>query len=554
MASHRPHAGRTTCTSAAHPRLLWPQEPATASAPPPDATMAPAPRVRTRVRTPSFVCAIPLRVGPAEARVLQARLEAARALYNACLGEAHRRWQLVQQSKAYQHAQTLPKKTAERTEAFTAVRSAHDFTQAALQVYAKECRHAAHWIEDHLDAPVCQQLATRAYRAVNRVALGKAQRVRFKGKQQLDTFEGKSNVTGLVWRSDRVVWRGLTLPAVLPPRLLKEPERDPVLAHGLAARVKYVRLVRRRMNGRPRFWVQLICEGTPYQKPQHGLGMGRVGMDLGPSTVAVVSETSARLQPFCAELDPEAAVIRREQRHLDRQRRANNPDNYEADGRVKKGRKGQKHWKVSQRQRRTQVRLADRQRRQKAHRKSLHGRLAHQVLRQGSTCLLEKVSYRAWQRRYGRSIQRRAPGMFVAILARLAASAGGQVHLIPTRPTKLSQTCQCGSIKKKPLSQRVHACEACGLRMQRDLYSAYLIRFVDPKTFLLHADHAAQAWPGREPVLRAAWQQALSTNQPASGGTVGTSHVRRQGAVRRQSWSSAAGHPAKRKSLDAVVS
>jgi putative transposase len=563
MASHLDLSVRLTRSSLAHQPSLWPQDHATASVAPsrplhtradtqPPADDAPA--AAPRVRTPSFVCEVPLRVSPAEERVLQARLEAARALYNACLGEARRRWRLVEESKAYQHAQRLPKKTTERKDAFKAARAAHGFTDADLQAYAKECRHASVWIEDHLDAPVSQKLATRAYRAVNRIAVGHAEGVRFKGKNQLDSVEGKSNLTGLVWRSDRVVWKGLTLRVAVPPRLRKEPQHDPVLAHGLAAPVKYVRLVRRRMKGKPRFWVQLICKGTPYQKPAHPLGEGIVGLDLGPSTVAVVSESAARLQPFCAELDVEAAVIRREQRHLDRQRRANNPDNYEPDGCVKKGRKGRKYWKESHRQRRTQARLANRRRRQAAHRKSLHGRLAHQVLRQGNAFLLEQVSYKAWQRRYGRSIQRRAPGMFVQILTRLAESAGGQMHLIPTRPTKLSQRCQCGAEKKKPLSQRVHACEVCGLQMQRDLYSAYLIRFVDPETYLLHAGQACEAWPGAESLLRAAWQQALPTSQPASGKAYCPIHVRRRHTARRRSRSSAVGHPAKFKNLDAVPS
>lgn len=46
-------------------------------------------------RTPSFICEIPLRVAPAEARILNARLEAARQVYNACLGEAARAGDLM---------------------------------------------------------------------------------------------------------------------------------------------------------------------------------------------------------------------------------------------------------------------------------------------------------------------------------------------------------------------------------------------------------------------------------------------------------------------------
>jgi putative transposase len=502
-----------------------------------------------RRQTPSFVCELPLRVGPAEERTLQARLEAARALYNACLGEARRRWFLVRQSRVYQHARTLPHKTPERTAAFKAARAAHGFTDADLQAYAKDCRNQSHWIAEHLDAPVSQKLATRAYRAVMRVAVGRGKRVRFKGKHQLDTVEGKSNETGLVWRTDRVVWRGVTLPAY---RLVRA-RRDPVLAHGLAAPVKYVRLVRRRVGEHTRFWVQLICEGRPYQKPEHILGEGIVGLDLGPSTFAVVADAAARLDHFCAELDPQAAQIRREQRRLDRQRRANNPHNYLPNGTVRKGRRGHKHWRESQRQRQTQARLANRQRRLAAHHKSLHGHLAHQILRQGSMFLLEKVSYRAWQRRYGRSIQRRAPGTFVQIVTRLAGRAGGTIITVPTRTTKLSQTCHCGRVKKKPLSLRVHACPACGLQMQRDLYSAYLIRFVDPKTFLLHAGQARDAWPGAESLLRTAWQQAYPTTQPASGGVHDPNHAGRRKAAVRQSRSSAEGSPANSKSSDAVT-
>jgi putative transposase len=317
--------------------------------------------------------------------------------------------------------------------------------------------------------------------------------------------------------------------------------------------VKYVRLVRRRINGTLRFAAQLICEGRAYQKPEHSLGQGSVGLDLGPSTIAVVSDSQAQLENFCSELDPQAAQIRREQRHLDRQRRANNPDNYLPNGTVKKGHKGRKRWRASKRQRRTQTILADRQRKLATYRKSLHGQLAHQIVRQGSTFLLEKVSYRAWQRRFGRSVQRRAPGTFVTILTRLAESAGGQVITVPTRRTKLSQTCQCGEVKKKLLSLRVHHCEVCGIQMQRDLYSAYLIRFLDPDTYLLHAGQAQAACPGAESLLRAAWQQAHPTHQPARGGASSPNHVRRRKAAVRRSRSSAAGSPAKFKSPDAVT-
>ncbi|MBU1746245.1 MAG: hypothetical protein KKA73_01020, partial [Chloroflexi bacterium] len=78
---------------------------------------------------------------------------------------------------------------------------------------------------------------------------------------------------------------------------------------------------------RHRFYVQLVCEGHPYQKPQNQIGTGTVGLDIGPSTIAVVSETEALLLRFCDELQNRQKEIRRLQRQIDRQRQANNPAN-----------------------------------------------------------------------------------------------------------------------------------------------------------------------------------------------------------------------------------
>jgi len=110
---------------------------------------------------------------------------------------------------------------------------------------------------------------------------------------------------------------------------------------------------------------------------------------------------------------------------------------------------------------------------------------------------MEKVSYKAWQRMFGRSVGFRAPGTFVALLRRKAESAGGRVDEFSTRTTQLSQTCLCGAIEKKPLSERWHDC-SCGLLMQRDLFSGFLARCVEND--LLNANRARETWTGLEPV------------------------------------------------------
>jgi len=472
-------------------------------------------RSTVRSKTPSFVTELPLVVNEQQTATLLARLEAARQIYNACLGHSLKRREQYIKHPDYNTARRLPKGKA-RSTAFSNLAEALGFTEYALHHYATQFNHS--WLADHLDSNTVQTLASRAFKAVQEYHFGSRGRPRFKSYNQLDSVEGKTNKQGILWRKTaensgyEVRWSDLVLPAVLNLD-------DPVILHGLQARVKYVRLVRRKLNGLNRFYVQLVCEGKPYQNPDNPLGKGTVGLDIGPSTIAIVADTQAHLLLFCAQLVRRQQAIRRLQRQLDRQRRANNPDNYNQDGTI---RKGPKRWHQSRRQRDTERKLAELYRQQAAYRKSLHGQLANLVLSLGDDIRLEKLSYRAFQKRFGRSVAFRGPGSFVTMLKRKAANAGATVTEFSTATTKLSQTCHhCGKVEKKSLNERWHHFE-CGVHAQRDLYSAFLATCVQDNR--LNADRARTAWSGRDTVLRTALsdaqraQLAIGQALPASFG------------------------------------
>ena len=337
-------------------------------------------------RTPdsgSFVCEIPLAVNPSAKAELGSILEASRQLYNACLGETLRRLRLMRESRVYQAARRLLKKGKERTAAFKKIRDQFSFDEYSLHAYAATIKHG--WIGDHIGINVAQKVATRAFKAVEKVAFGLAKRVRFKRYGGLNSVEGKNNATGLIWKGTFLKVGKLELPALIDTS-------DPVVAHGLSCRVKYCRLVQRNINGTQRFCVQLCCEGrTLSAKDRHLLRSrkapeerrkplvsegGPVGMDIGPSTIAIVGEKDAALLRFCDEIEPKREEIGKLQKQLDRQRRANNPQNYEENGTIKKGRKT---WLRSERQKNTQKSLAEMQRRTAAHRKNLHGSLLNSL-------------------------------------------------------------------------------------------------------------------------------------------------------------------------------
>ena len=481
--------------------------------------------------TPSFVCELPLVLSSADERVMAVRFDVARQAYNACLSETLRRLDLLRESKEYQAARKLAKgkkgspAAKARAAAFRAVNERFGFREYDLHAWAAE--HIKHeWLGEHLDINTVQKLATRAFKAAQQYAFGKQGRPRFKGRHQLDSVEGKSNGAGIRWRDDHVEWMGLNLPAIIHPN-------DKVIAHGLSSRVKYVRLVRRKLNGTPRYYAQLVCEGLPYRKEKNVIGQGVVGLDLGPSTIAAVAPDAKRevafLEVFCGELRSSQKTIRRLQRKIDRQRRAANPNDYNPDGTAKKG---VRVWRQSARQRKTGAKLAELHRKQAAYRKALHGQMVNRVLRLGNVIKLEKVSYRSFQRNFGQSVNFRAPGTFVRELKRKAESAGARVDEFPTRTTRLSQVCHgCGTLERKPLAQRWHICE-CGVSAQRDLYSAFLASCVEGER--LDAGRAQQAWPGVDLLLQAALSRI---EQPASGGHLPASFGLREGAGWSQSWS-----------------
>ncbi len=474
--------------------------------------------------TPTFLLELPLQVNSFQAKHLRGHFEAARHLYNALLCEAMKRLHHMRADQGWQQARLLPRtQKQERQAAFSALRKVHGFSEYALHTFATQANTT--WIADHLDANTAQTLATRAYRAANRVCIGKAKRVRFKSKGRgLDSLEGKTNKQGIrfvlqagsVGNQGWLVWGKDRFSALID-------WHDPVVCHGLRQRIKYVRLIRRKASSPRaqgadregyRYYAQLALEGVPYQKPKHLVGQGTVGLDLGPSTIAIVPQQgAARLDTFCAEVMPDLKRKKRLARKLERQRRANNPQNYDTKGRVKKG---HLQWKHSQGYQTTRRRLASQERKLAAHRKSLHGKLAHEVVASGNTIITEQISYKAWQRQYGRSVGLRAPGMFLALLKRTVASTGGILHEVPTQRTKLSQYCHgCGTYRKKPLALRWHQC-ACGIGpVQRDLYSAFLAAHLNLQTHL--PSIAQHTWESAETRLRAAIEANI---QRANAGQV----------------------------------
>jgi len=307
---------------------------------------------------------------------------------------------------------------------------------------------------------------------------------------------------------------------------------DPIVAHGLNSPIKYCRLVWRRLNGKKRWFLQLINEGLPYQKPKNYITEGLVGLDLNISNIAFVADNKAGLLPFADKVPTFEKEIKGTQRRMQRTQRMHNPDNYEPDFEkkvgnktvVKKGkvRKGKKVWNNSKNYLKLRRKKADLERRKASYAKSQNRGLVNELLRHGNNFKTENVSVKGWHRRYGKAISAKSPGFFQSELTRKAESAGGQLVKFSTKKTALSQTHLDGSRIKKSLSQRIHE-DVTGIRMHRDIFSAYLSRFVHDDLLLI--EDAATQYPATEPLLVEGWEEYRKAAIKVGESEIRNSHV-----------------------------
>lgn len=481
----------------------------------------------SKAKTPTFVFELPLRVSLADDKQLVGRLAVGKRLNNAVLQEALRRLDLMRQSKAWQAARKL--KGKDRSAAFQSCQKSFALAEYALHDVATTHWHAGNF-ETRLGSHEVQKIATRVWKSIEEHMFGGRGRPRFKGvNRPLHSIEGKTNKQGIRWKPDTglVEWSGLYLRALLPTAT-----QDPYIAEALKARTKYCRIVWRMVNGERRWYVQLAQEGMAPQKYKFLASGQEVGLDLGPSMVAIVSDEAAAHVRFADEIVQPWAKTRKLQRAMDRSRRATNAANYDAKGRALRGKK----WHKSKRYQKIQADLREVERKLAATRKKCHGTLVNQILGLGNVIKTEKLSYVAFQKCYGRSVKVRAPGAFVSLLKRRAENAGGKLIELPTWRLRMSQFDHVSGIyAKKPLSQRWHRLNDGPVLVQRDIYSAFLAQQVEAGAH--NPSRLSASWAATESSLRRA---GLCVDQSASGAlpSVPTVAVPSERIARQRSWPS----------------
>ena len=505
-----------------------------------------------RSKTSTFATEVELKVASWQASVLDKRFNAARLIYNKCLTHYLKSAYRMRSSKDYRRYKGMrlamrnldeaakaargkekkelqklaAAKEKEREELFKSMKIHFGLREFDSEYLIK--KDSLNWLGDHVGTKEAAAIRQDASKAFDKWMLSGFldRRPRFRRFNEAKSVTSRTGGSIRWDATSRVVrWKrggkDLRLSAIVD-------ERDDVLMHGINSKVKFTRLVRREIRGRMRYFAQLVCEGSPYRKPSRKPAKGIVGLDIGTQTVAAVSENGSWLGVLCDGLARSDAERRRLQRKLDRSRRSTNHDCFDEKGRWIKGKK----FVASKGYLKVKGRLAELARKEADHRKNLRGQDVARIIRLGDDIRFEKLGFRGFakkakfdpenptkrRKRFGKSIGFRAPGGFVARLKQEALKWGVSVTEFDPRPHALSQTCICGNRKKKSLGKREHKCSECGVSAQRDLFSAYLARYVTTDGKTLHVDQSRKDWSDFCGSLESAWDQVNAVDAPGSLG------------------------------------
>ena len=430
----------------------------------------------------NYVLTLPLKTELWQEHILEKRLNVARTIYNSCLGEILKRHKKMINSFEYKEISDLNKK--ERSKKYKELDKKYSISKFELNKYVKPMTQK---FKKNIGSQMGQEIAERAFATYEKLKYGEAKKVYFKSYGDFYSVREKSNATGLrFFKEDCCIsWLGLKIPAIIK-------NNDKYAQSCFLDKLLYCRLLKRIINGKNKYYIQITFEGTPPKKHKFG-GENEIGIDIGTSTIAIVSDNKAELKILAENVEINEKEKIRLQRKLDRQRRANNPNKYNANGTINTENK--EKWKKSKSYLKTQLKLANLQRKIADKRKQSHNILANNILELGTTVKVEKMNFKGLQKRskkteisektgkfkkkkrFGKSLLNRAPASLIEIIDRKLGYIGKNIIKIDTFKVKASQlNHDTNEYEKKSLSKRW--VEISGNKIQRDLYSAFLIKNV----------------------------------------------------------------------------
>ena len=450
----------------------------------------------------NFIVEFPFKTETYQEDVLNKRLEIGRKIYNSLVNITQKRYKEMIKTKKYRNllsSLTGNKKIDKDIwKQINDIRKQYGFSEYSFHEDRKKIQKH---FKDNIDSFTAQKIATELWKSYDKLFYGNGKNVYYKKYGSFNTFEGKSNKTGIRFKKDMIIWNGLEIPVVIDYDNYYEYQ-------ALQCNICYCRIIRKYIRNKYKFYVQIVFKGNPPVKintktgeMKHLIGQGDVGLDIGTSTIAISSQSDVKILELADKVQNIENQKQKLLRKMDRSRRATNPNNYNEDGTIKKQGSKKVLWHKSNHDIKYQNELKEVCRKQADIRKYQHECLANYIISLGNKVYVEKMNFAGLGRRaknteknekgkfkrkkrFGKSLANKAPSMLLTIIDRKLKYFGEELMEINTFEAKASQFNHFnGTYTKKTLSQRWNNFD--GIKVQRDMYSAFLIMNIadDLKSF-----------------------------------------------------------------------
>lgn len=380
-------------------------------------------------------------------------------------------------------------------------------SEYGFQAYIKIC---GEMYSKCLSSQQVQKEATRVWSGVRDVLYGNGNEIHFKKYRDFDTVCGKSNQNGVRFYKDGFIteWMGLSMKCRIP-------KNNDYIMEALKSDISYCEIQRKMFPNGWHYYVVLYLKGNAPEKITQNGNTGNVtGIDIGTSTIAAVSDDLLMLKELAPKCHEYNIKIKKVSKHMDLSLRALNPGKYRPDGTI--DRNNHDRWVYSRTYLKNRDLLKTLYRKKSAYIKQSHEEMIKELIRDSSFFVVEKMSFRGLQKkakktersektsdirqkdgttkqihkykrkkRFGKSLNNRAPAEFIEILTKKAELYGGAVYKVDAIKFKASQYDHVSdTYTKHSIHDRERNID--GNTVQRDLYSAFLLKNTDNN--LEHAD------------------------------------------------------------------
>lgn len=440
----------------------------------------------------NFIVEFPLKTEKYQEDVLNKRFKVGRYIYNSLVNVTQKRYKEMIKTKKYRNLISVltenKKSNKEIWKQINDIRKQYGMSEYSFHEDVKQMQNH---FKDNIDSFTAQKIATQLWKSYDKLFYGNGNKIYYKRHGELNALEGKSNRTGIRFKDNTILWNGLKIPVVI------DYDND-YEYQAMQSKICYNRIIRKYIRNKYKYYVQIVFKGNPPIKLiaetgeiKHYMGTGDVGLDIGTRTTAISSQSDVKILELADRIQNIEDQKKKLLRKIDRSRRATNPENYNEDGTIKKHGNKKVLWNQSNHCIKYQNELKELYRKQADIRKYQHECLANYIISLGNKVYVEKMNFAGLQKRakktekndkgrfkrkkrFGKSLANKAPSMLLTIIDRKLRYYGEKLIEINTSEARASQFNHFdGTYKKKSLSQRWNDFD--GLKIQRDMYSAFLI-------------------------------------------------------------------------------